>query len=76
MCFATPGQNVVLLLVAGADLASVFGFLLQLGFRQVGQPASLKELGAAQRAIAAHMMQLGLLCPFQARCSSGPSSLL
>lgn len=40
---------------------------MQLGFRRVGQPCAWSELqNDSERAIAAHMMQLGLLRPFKA----------
>ena len=52
---------------ADDELSSVLSFLMQLGFRRVGQPCAWSELqNDSERAIAAHMMQLGLLRPFKA----------
>ncbi|KAG1673265.1 hypothetical protein FOA52_002545 [Chlamydomonas sp. UWO 241] len=49
---------------SGAELASVVSFIMQLGFRRVGQPCRLGALAPTERAIAGHLMQLGLLMPF------------
>ena len=44
----------------------MLSFLMQLGFRRVGQPCAWAELQSdRERAIAGHMMQLGLLKPFR-----------
>ena len=51
---------------AAAQLASVLNFLMQLGFRQIGQPYPLSGLGPLEQRIAAHMAQLGLLFTFKA----------
>eukprot|EP00195_Chlamydomonas_chlamydogama_P010376 CAMPEP_0202894508 /NCGR_PEP_ID=MMETSP1392-20130828/3906_1 /ASSEMBLY_ACC=CAM_ASM_000868 /TAXON_ID=225041 /ORGANISM="Chlamydomonas chlamydogama, Strain SAG 11-48b" /LENGTH=534 /DNA_ID=CAMNT_0049579235 /DNA_START=140 /DNA_END=1743 /DNA_ORIENTATION=- len=51
---------------SGAELSSVMSFLMQLGFRRVGQPCAFDALSSMERRIAAHMMQLGLLQPFRA----------
>ncbi|GIL63092.1 hypothetical protein Vafri_17067 [Volvox africanus] len=48
------------------DLASTLSFLLQLGFRRVGQPCAWGELRQPEQRMAAHMVQLGLLAVFQA----------
>ncbi|GLC45934.1 hypothetical protein PLESTF_000714000 [Pleodorina starrii] len=48
------------------DLSSTLSFLLQLGFRRVGQPCPWGELRPAEQRMAAHMAQLGLLDCFQA----------
>ncbi len=40
-------------------------FLMQLGFMRVGQPYELAHMQPVEQDIAAHMMQLGLLMPFQ-----------
>ncbi|GLI70388.1 hypothetical protein VaNZ11_015169 [Volvox africanus] len=48
------------------DLASTLSFLLQLGFRRVGQPCPWGELRQPEQRMAAHMVQLGLLAVFQA----------
>ncbi|MEW5318499.1 MAG: hypothetical protein WDW38_009715 [Sanguina aurantia] len=50
---------------AGTALHGVLSFLLQLGFRRVGQALPLGGLAPWERGIAAHMMQLGLLYPFK-----------
>ncbi|GIL88467.1 hypothetical protein Vretimale_15373 [Volvox reticuliferus] len=48
------------------DLASTLSFLLQLGFRRVGQPCPWGDLRQPEQRMAAHMAQLGLLAVFQA----------
>lgn len=50
---------------AASELSSVLSFLMQLGFRRVGQPCALSALGPSERTIAGHMMQLGVLMPFK-----------
>ncbi|PSC69613.1 general transcription factor IIH subunit 4 isoform A [Micractinium conductrix] len=50
---------------AGPDLAVALNFLLRLGL-QAGRPMPLAQLGGAERTIAAHMAQLGLLLPASA----------
>jgi hypothetical protein len=50
---------------AGAELAPAMSFLMQLGFMRVGQPYPFEALEGADRDIAGHMMQLGLLMPFK-----------
>lgn len=49
---------------SSAELASVLGFLLQLGF-QGERPIAAASLDPQQRDIAAHMAQLGLLAAFR-----------
>lgn len=49
---------------SSAELASVLGFLLQLGF-QGERPLAAATLDPGQRDIAAHMAQLGLLAAFR-----------
>ena len=65
------------IIYADDELSSVLSFLMQLGFRRVGQPCSWSELQSdRERSIAAHMMQLGLLRPFSpaaAKCEMGIS---
>lgn len=46
----------------GPDLAVAINFLLRLGL-QAGQAMCYTQLGSAERSIAAHMAQLGLLMP-------------
>ncbi|KAL4458190.1 hypothetical protein ABPG75_013055 [Micractinium tetrahymenae] len=46
----------------GSGLAVAINFLLRLGL-QAGRPICYSQLGPAERAIAAHMAQLGLLMP-------------
>ena len=46
----------------------VIGFLLQMGFRKVGVPFLLGEMNPLQKAMAAHLAQLGLLLPFRYLC--------
>ncbi|GAX80863.1 hypothetical protein CEUSTIGMA_g8298.t1 [Chlamydomonas eustigma] len=48
-----------------AELSSVLSFLMQLGFRRVGQPCALTAVGESEQTIAGHMMQLGVLMPFR-----------
>ncbi|KAG2490638.1 hypothetical protein HYH03_011029 [Edaphochlamys debaryana] len=48
------------------ELASTLSFLLQLGFRRVGQPCAWAELRPPEQRMAAHMAQLGLLAVFVA----------
>lgn len=40
-------------------------FLMQLGFMRVGQPYALLALKPMEQSIAGHMIQLGLLLPFE-----------
>lgn len=50
----------------------MLSFLMQLGFRRIGQPCSWQALSPWEGTIAAHMVQLGLLHPFnvsQVPCS-------
>jgi hypothetical protein len=54
---------------AGAGLPSLISFLMQLGFMRVGQPYALSSLAPTEAAIAGHMMQLGLLLPFEVGCA-------
>jgi transcription initiation factor TFIIH subunit 4 len=49
----------------GGALAAAVSFLLQLGFQRAA-PLRAAALAPAERAIAAHMAQLGLLLPFRA----------
>lgn len=51
---------------SGEQLSSTLSFLLQLGFRRVGQPCGWEELSGAEQRMAAHMVQLGLLAVFEA----------
>lgn len=53
---------------AGNELVHVIGFLLQMGFRKVGVPFLLGEMNPLQKAMAAHLAQLGLLFPFRFVC--------
>ena len=53
---------------AGSELVHVIGFLLQMGFRQVGVPFPLASLNPLEANIAAHLSQLGLLAPFRFAC--------
>ena len=50
---------------SSAELSTVLGFLLQLGF-QGNRPLRCSELGPEERNIAAHMVQLGVLAAFRA----------
>ena len=62
---------------AAAELASVVGFLLQLGFREAGRPSPVGALSALERDVAGHRAQLGLLLPFKCAGGSGrPNSWL
>ena len=54
---------------AAAELASVVGFLLQLGFREAGRPAPIGAFSPLERDVASHLAQLGLLLPF--KCAGG-----
>lgn len=56
---------------AGAELASVVGFLLRLGFQEAGRPHPLAALSPKERSIAGHLAQLGLLYAF--RCAPPPA---
>lgn len=57
---------------AAAELASVVGFLLQLGFREAGRPAPIGAFSPLERDVASHLAQLGLLLPF--KCAGGSMS--
>jgi len=59
---------------AAAELASVVGFLLQLGFRDAGRPAPIGAFSPLERDVASHLAQLGLLLPF--KCAGGAMSKL
>ncbi|KAG2428431.1 hypothetical protein HXX76_011551 [Chlamydomonas incerta] len=50
---------------SGDELAHTLSFLLQLGFRRVGQPCAWAELRPPEQRMAAHLTQLGLLAVFQ-----------
>ena len=50
---------------AASELASVVGFLLQLGFREAGRPLPVAALAPLERDVAGHLAQLGLLLPFR-----------
>lgn len=49
----------------GSELSSALSFLLQLGFRRVGQAVAWSALSTAEARMAAHAAQLGLVCTFQ-----------
>mmetsp|Transcript_5732 Transcript_5732/g.15313 ORF Transcript_5732/g.15313 Transcript_5732/m.15313 type:complete len:485 (-) Transcript_5732:374-1828(-) len=53
-----------------ADLPSLMSFLMQLGFMHVGRPYALDSLNSMEAIVAGHMMQLGLLFPFEAQGST------
>ena len=50
---------------AGARLAQVVSFLLQLGGQGVGSPLPAEGFDELQASIAADLSRLGLLLPFQ-----------
>ena len=50
---------------AASELASVVGFLLQLGFREAGRPLPVAAMPPLERDVAGHLAQLGLLLPFR-----------
>lgn len=61
---------------AGAELASVISFLLQLGGQDMAQPLALDAMQPAEGEICAHLALLGLLLPFRrARCTPLQSPL-
>ncbi len=63
----TPCVCVCVCLSHTADLPSLISFLMQLGFMRVGKAYALDDLSASEQTTAGHMMQLGLLLPFEVR---------
>lgn len=67
-CLRVEGGDSLLTLCllpcAGAPLGAILNFLLQLGFREVGNAFRVDALSKVEATIAADVAQLGLLMPF------------